>query len=244
MKVFFILGMGRSGTKWIADILNTAKNARVIHEGVASDDFAYLMAFENPEGARGYFRKFRFRHTSAKINLAVADGLDVYGESNGILRRHAGAIKRFIPDAELFHLIRDPRLVIPSIVSRRAFTKKSIATYGLYSSVPGWKRLSRFEKICHLWTEDNKFLRKHIGHRNRLIFEKLVTDFDYFKNLCDRLEIKIPRSRWKRFKRKKINSLKSSGYKSRMNPFPDWSSAKLVQFDLICGKERREYYEP
>ena len=78
MKVFFILGMGRSGTKWIADILDTAKNARVVHEGVESDDFAYHAAFENPEEARRYFRKFRLRHTQAKILQAVSEELDVY----------------------------------------------------------------------------------------------------------------------------------------------------------------------
>jgi hypothetical protein len=53
-KFFFILGFGRSGTAFMAKLLNQAKGAYVFHEPVFEDFYAHLRAHYYPPAAEEY----------------------------------------------------------------------------------------------------------------------------------------------------------------------------------------------
>lgn len=66
-KIFFILAMGRSGTKFLATLLNEAPDGYVVHEPVWEDFPAYVDAFYNPQKAKWYIKKFRLIRDSRDV---------------------------------------------------------------------------------------------------------------------------------------------------------------------------------
>ena len=60
-KFFFILAVGRSGTKFLSNLLNQASGVYVSHEPVKSDFRAYNEAFYSSDKAYKYFKHFRIK---------------------------------------------------------------------------------------------------------------------------------------------------------------------------------------
>ncbi|MDA3792459.1 MAG: hypothetical protein PF545_02225, partial [Elusimicrobia bacterium] len=83
-KIFFILSIGRSGTKFLADLLNKAQGVYIVHEPVRDDFQAYQDAFHSEEKARDYSRHFRKKEIYLR---ARKKGIKSYGEVNSLLRR-------------------------------------------------------------------------------------------------------------------------------------------------------------
>jgi len=102
-RLFFILSIGRSGTKWLANLLNKALRALVVHE-------PFIEAIPHQEA---------FHDPKKEIYLRVHNhDIDIYGEVNSFLRRHCEALRKAFPNAIILHLVRDGREVIRSIYSR------------------------------------------------------------------------------------------------------------------------------
>src|SRR5258706_4885890 len=99
-KFFFILGFGRSGTSFMANLLNQAPGAYVFHEPVLEDFYAHLKAHYSPADAERYMRGFRKREIYTRMRH-VDSG--IYGEVNGHLRCHAKAIKNVFSEAAVIY---------------------------------------------------------------------------------------------------------------------------------------------
>jgi len=115
-RLFFITGMGRSGSFFLADLLNSPGVA-VYHE-THTDYKALVDAYWNPANAIEYIDGMRSRVIASRI---LAAKCEVYGEVNGLLRFHVNALRRF-ENATILHLVRDGRLVVRSGMNRKAFT--------------------------------------------------------------------------------------------------------------------------
>ena len=89
-RFFFLLGFGRSGTAFMAGLLNQAPGAHVFHEPVLEDFFAHARAHYSSRAAQRYMRGFRKREIYQRVRRFPAG---VYGEVNGTLRCHAEAIR-------------------------------------------------------------------------------------------------------------------------------------------------------
>src|SRR5215204_3331714 len=116
-KFFFILALGRSGTTFLAHLLNMASNALVFHEPIRSDIDAYRRAFFSPDEAERYIASFRKKEMYLRTRTK---DFRVYGEVNSLLRRHYDALSRHFPAAGFLHMVRDGRDVVRTMMSTDA----------------------------------------------------------------------------------------------------------------------------
>lgn len=235
-KFFFILSMGRSGTKFLSYLLNLSINADVVHEPVRSDFRAYIEGFYSENKAYKYFQKFRKKEIYLRNRKK---NVDVYGEINSVLRRHCNAIKKVIPEVKLIHLVRDGRDVVRSMMSRSAMTAENPITIKIKPTIAdpyydNWINMNRFEKLCWYWDVENRYLKENI--EKTVYFEKLISNYSYFKeNLLLPLELEIPENIWQ----KEINSPKNVSISYKIPHWTKWKQKELAIFNQICGDTMR-----
>ena len=237
-NVFFLLGIGRSGTRFLAELLNTDKNAIVFHEPIPEDFDAFCIAYKNEKAAFRYISKYR-----KKKMYSLVKGVDVktYGEVNSVLRYHVEALIKCFPHARTLHLVRDGRDVVRSFMSREHYDKGSKGHHALRPVKKDplyyrWGTLSRFEKICWLWADANRRVRQHA---NRYVkFEKLISDYTYFQeNIENYLEVDIGREKWIAA----VNRPKNTSKHFIIPHWKEWDERLAESFKRICGDEMRMF---
>ncbi|MFW6070645.1 MAG: sulfotransferase, partial [bacterium] len=156
VNVFFVLAIGRSGTSFLAHLLDQAPGAHVVHEPIGEDFMAYQEAFHDPDAARSYVHRFRKKEIYLRARAVQMEHMEAYGEVNSALRRHARALAAAFPDAVLFHLVRDGRDVVRSMSARRTMTPEDKNTNAIRPR-PGdpwagkWEQMDRFARLCWYW---------------------------------------------------------------------------------------------
>jgi len=234
-NIFFILSIGRSGTKFLAHLLNEAPGAYVAHEPVKQDVKAYREAFHSEKKATDYIHRFRKK----EIYLRCKDKrIDTYGEVNSAIRRHCNALKQAFPEAVFLHLIRDGREVVRSMMSRDTMTEKDPKIQYLYPTESDpwgdkWSQMTRFEKLCWLWRVENEYLRNAIQAK-AIQLEKLCSSYKYFeKHVLIPLNLEISEDIW-------LEHAKSPKNVTREYKFPhfsEWDGKTAETFSKICGEE-------
>jgi len=233
-RFFFILGMGRSGTTFLANFLNRAEGVHVFHEPAFEDFNAHVRAFYTPEIAERYIQNFRKKEIYLRMHH-VDSG--IYGEVNSSLRRHAGAIKRNFPEATILHLVRDGRDVVRSLMSRRMMTIKDPFSIRIHpkKSDPWserWKKMDRFSRICWFWQVENSYLRSIIG--KVIHFEKVLSSYDYFyTEVLEPCHINIEKKDWENAVASPRNATKNFG----MSTWDSWTQEQKKIFRELCGEE-------
>lgn len=241
VDLFFILAIGRSGSMFLAHLLNQVPEAVVCHEPVLADFAAYTKAFHNEKAAAQYLRNFR----KQEIYLRVHDkALKTYGEVNTNLRRHCNALKQQFPDATIIHLVRDGRDVVRSMMSRRTFRPWDPVTALIYPREDApwaevWPQMNRFEKLCWYWMVENRYLRHAIDRAVQ--FEKVVSEYEYFASqLLTPLGLSIAEKNWRVAKQRPKNATR----RYRIPHWSSWDDNKKQAFERICGEEMyRNGYE-
>ena len=232
-KIFFILAMGRSGTNFFSQLLVKSKNAYIVHEPIRSDFKAYKEAFFSEKKAFKYFKTYRKKEIYLR---AKPKNMEVYGEVNSVIRRHCIAIKKIFPKANIYHLVRDGRDVVRSMMARKTMTNedpitKSIKPTEVNPWYDKWVSMNRFEKLCWYWDVENRYLHENID--TIIHFEKLISDYQYFnKNLLSPLNLEIPKEKWE----KEVKSPKNITKKHAIPHWNDWDAEKLESFNKICGE--------
>lgn len=233
-RFFFVLAQGRAGTKFLANLLNQAQGAYVLHEPVLEDFFAYLRAFHNPGKAKKYIHGFRKKEIYCRMQNMTTG---VYGEVNSILRCHADAIRDVFPGVVLVHLVRDGRDVVRSILSRNTFTWRSPYSLGIY---PGrndpwkgyWPEMDRFARVCWYWQVENKRLRESVG--KIVQFEKILSGYQYFfKEILEPCGIYLSKEAWE----SSISSPRNITSKFTVPKWENWTLEQKKKFEEICGDE-------
>ena len=235
----FVLGAGRSGTQWLCDLLGSVKNAAFYHEPNFRDDVATMDQLRrDPVLAQEYWREFR--SVEVYKRWREQPGALHYGEVNGTIRYHAPAIRALYPRAKCFLLARDGRAFVRSVMGFPEFY--GARSYGAYALAPlrgdplesGWSGLSRFEKICWGWRDTYEFLIATNPPHTWLLFERLLSDFDYFQaRLTSAIDVPIAPGRWR------SGTSKQSRNSTTAHAFPDWeqwSRGQQEAFVRICGE--------
>ena len=235
--LFFGFGSFRSGTVFLSNLLrNEIIKSHIEHEANVLDYYNYTKALNDKRDALTYVKQFRLKEIYWRTK---GKKVNIYGEVNPFLRLHAKAIKQVLPQAKLFHIVRDGREVVRSIYSREILGKsdplnrliKPPTTDPYFTK---WSSMSRFEKICWQWQYDNRFIREAVGHT--IQFEQLRSDFSYFKTyLTDYLGIDISESVWGSYVAQKQNITPTY----RLPHYKDWTNEQLSTFKEICGDEMR-----
>lgn len=203
---------------WLADVLGRCEGALVYHEPFQGEREALLTAIRDPATADSYIRDFRRKETWLRAMMAGAS-CRVYGSVNGYLRRHASALKEHIPEANVFHLIRDPRDVVRSMMNRAAFSPPD-----------------EFAKACLWWCEENRLLR--CCSLPCLRFEDLTASYTVFsEHLLQPLELSLDETTW----RICVATKKNASLSEPFPPYDQWSSEQRSHFYRACGPEMRFY---
>ena len=233
-QLFFMLGFGRSGTAFLAHLLNQPPAVQVFHEPVLEDFYAHLRAHYSLPAAVAYIGGFRKKEIYMRMRHATPA---IYGEVNGLLRCHAQAIQKVFPQAVVLHLVRDGRDVVRSTMPRRTMTLRNPFSMMIHpmESDPWrerWSKMDRFARICWFWQEENARLRKAI--RNTVQFEKLLSSFDYFHDcVLQPCHITMQKAVWEESIRNPLNVTA----KHQMPKWQDWSPEQKKTFLDICGEE-------
>lgn len=234
IDLFFILAIGRSGSMFLANLLNQAPGAKVYHEPTRVDFAAYIEAFHEEKAADDYLRRFR----KLEIYHRVHDGeLKTYGEVNSNLRRHGRALKEAFRSVTLIHLVRDGRDAIRSMMSRRTFRPWDPVTAPIEPRegepwAKEWPRMDRFERLSWYWMSENRYLRRVIDRTVQI--EKLLSDYEYFATrLLDPLGLTVSEHAWQVARQRPKNATKQY----QIPHWSDWETQRREAFESICGEE-------
>lgn len=237
-KFIFILSIGRSGTKFLANLLDKSENAYIVHEPVRSDFRAYQAAFHDETNADFYIKKFRKKEIYLR---AKERDIEIYGEVNSLLRRFINALKKHFSSVELVHLVRDARDTIRSMYSRKAFKPDDPNTRYIYPKNNDpfrekWTKMDRFEKLCWYWKTENEYLDKNI--EKIIKFEDLISNYKVFKNdLILPFGLKISKKRWQ----EEVNRPKNITKNYTLPHWSQWKEERLEVFNNICGELMKKF---
>ncbi len=234
-RPFFILSLGRSGSLFLANLLNQGNTTGpefIYHEPIRLDFFSYLNVFYSPPSARQYFQSFRKKFI---YFLLERNQLERYGEVNSVLRRHVQAIRIEIPSAQIIHLVRDGRDVVRSMMARRTYTfQDPISTFIIPQKgdpyYGNWPEMNRFERLCWYWWSENLALA---GQGDRLVrLEDLLIDYQVLKEkILDPLAIELEAKTWQRL----VDKPKNITRKHVLPHWSDWQDWQIESFNRICG---------
>jgi hypothetical protein len=230
-RLFFIVGMGRSGTVFLSHLLDRVPECAVYHEA-PGDRNALVNAYWDPDKAGKHLGGSRQRLVAARI---IRSNCRVYGEINSYLRHHVDALRAYWQPT-ILHLVRDGRSVVRSLMNRIAFSPADGYHTGRLAPLCGdpladrWPDVGRFERVCWYWAYANRYLleRKLAVIR----FEDVVRSYDQFeRQVLQPLELGLPIEVWKSETLKSRNVAKDTSFPA----WKDWTREQRHQFETICG---------
>ncbi|MCL4267167.1 MAG: sulfotransferase [Anaerolineae bacterium] len=232
VNLFFIVGLGRSGTTFLSQLLKEVSRCAIYHE-TKRDGEALTAAYWNIHQADYYLSTYRERLMAWRI---LRTHCETYGEVNSYLRYHVKALqKRYQP--QILHLVRDGRHVVTSIMNRHTFTPSDAKHSGRICPHPGtpyaeqWDSMDRFARVCWYWAETNQYL---VDCQLPLVrFEDVISSYECFSHqVLKPLGIDVPTNIWT----EQVNVPKNE---SKTRVFKDWNSwtpRQKQQFEEICGE--------
>jgi len=255
MRMFFIMALGRSGTNFLASLLDRDRRGRVHHEPYPLDPRLIVLRYAGGfDAVLNELLEERFR------SLLPGEGAaEFYGEINSYLRYEVDWLRsRF--DPALIHLVRDGRDFVRSAYIRGVYTPLEpdgpIVPKDSDPYAGKWPRMSRFQRLCWYWMHTNEFLASKIGSAVR--FEDLLQDYALFKErILDPTGIRVSEDLWRREVERPRNTSKGFRLRSRLvgllrgrksvpdlrplPPWPDWNDEMTGQFQSICGQTMHRF---
>jgi len=238
-QIFFGHAVPRSGTTFIANLLNCgARQASVMHEANINDYWYYTKAIHSPDEAYAYIKEYRLQEIYFRLQ---GESFTTYGEINPFLRRHCAAISLALPAVRQFHIVRDPHDVIRSLMSRELLGRKDPMAKRVRPPVEDpyadrWESMKRFEKLCWLWAADKRYIRTHVGQNVR--FENLLSDFDYFSSkVLDFTGLTMDQRDWSA----SVKGINNATPHYNFPAYNDWGGDEKRSFETICGEEMAVY---
>lgn len=217
---FIITGMGRSGTMWLAKLLNKAAGVSVFHEP--------LRHFVP------HIEKHYFDYDAAVLNLhrrklgMVAPDGNRWGEVNSYLRYWVEPMREVFPDVPILGLVRDGKKTVGSLIRRGVYGRRDRRVL----PKPPLIAATQFAMCCWYWADTYERLLKQ--EVTIFTLEELNESYGACEALCDGLGIEIPERTWKRYAGHPMHTDRGS-----LNPL-HWSSAQEETFKKWAGDTYRE----
>ena len=218
---FFITGAPRSGTKWLANLLNEAEGVRVYHEPLMHD--TKIVMGGNVASVAEAVTFLRER----KSQMVAPER---WGEVNHYLRHWVEPLRTVFPGAPIVSLIRDGKDTVNSMVHRRMYARRE--RLGL--PAPPDEAVGQFAKCCWFWSDTYERLIE----QNVPIFKlrRLNKSYWSYVGLCALLYIKpAPKEIWKKYAGQPIHS-------SEVSVTQEWTPERCAVFDKWAGRLQGLFY--
>jgi hypothetical protein len=209
----FILSTGRSGSKFIAALINCSSNITAYHE---------------PRPTLQYFSNYAFHHQNEEkvlTNMIDAARMElilevfiknsIYVESNQCLTFFAPVIAKRFKKSKFVHIVRHPGDFVRSAVRKGWHKNDSIWESGRVKMEDKnqWAKMDQIERLSWLWMETNRFIenfKKQINTQRVLTLktEDLIKKIETVKKLLEFIGAQdIDGEKIEEIQRKKINEL-------------------------------------
>jgi hypothetical protein len=155
-----ILSTGRSGSKFIAKLLDLASNVTAYHE---------------PVPTLQYFSNYAFHHQKEEeilVNMIDAARMElilevfiknkIFVESNQCLTFFAPLIAKLFKKSKFIHLVRHPGDFVRSAVRKGWYKNDSIWESGRVKMADKnvWAKMDQIEKLSWTWNTTNRFIEE------------------------------------------------------------------------------------
>ena len=173
---FFVVAMGRSGTKWLADLLNCSPTASCYHEPFPKFDNERTchLFWADGHAAMEYLR-------SRKSKVDEKRNGERWGEVNSYLRFGVVHLGRVFDGCRIAALVRDGRESVKSLMTRNIFKNDQQPPIWCKSVQPPRSYEDRFEKVVWYWSLTYRFLLNSVLPRVLLVI--LNEDYGSFGDL-------------------------------------------------------------
>lgn len=235
-QLVFITGMGRSGTTFLSKLLDKKQDSMAVHELFHEDHNAIFHAHYSTRKALNYIyiRLLLMYHYFKQHNKTT------FIEVNSALRFHVKAIKKVFPNALVLFIVRDGREVVRSLYPRGHYRTGAVGHYALQplptdEVFAKWQSMSRLQKLAWLWKDANRQAQFADGV---ILFEKLLTDYDYFnQKLAIPLGIDFSLHEWRESFQEKENKTQTH----ELPHWNEWNEQQKYEFDQIAYSEMLKY---
>ena len=187
---FFITGMGRSGTKWLAKLLNEAPGIRCFHEPVRNDAATYGRMYRQPSLAMRYLKW--------RKSVMETDPGQRWAEVNSYLRYCAPDLRATFK-VPVRGLVRDGKETVESLMRRKVYARRGRPPIPAPEDAEG-----QFAKCCWYWADTYERLLEQMVPIFTL--ESLNETYAACEWLCEDVGIEIPEKVWARYAGRRIHA--------------------------------------
>ncbi len=218
---FFITGHGRSGTMWLARVLNCDPTVNVHHEPLAQFDAGrYHKVYAGKMDALDYV-KARIPRMQSIWQRHSGKG---YAEVNSYLRYTVPEL-RHVFGVPVLGIVRDGRCVVRSLMARGCYQREG------YPPIQPREAMTAFEACCWYWATTYRLLERQEVPMYYL--EKLNGDYGYFCKLCHALELTVRHEDWLRHAGRRANVGVAE------EDAPVWDEVEREAFERLAGDVQR-----
>jgi hypothetical protein len=150
-KIFFFLSAARSGSKWLATVLDQATPLHAGHEFSLNHRYEGAHLVQDHVTGPGFVSLDKNKDKARLLLLDARTWIEEqgrdYAEANVYLERFLPQLQEVFPDAVLVHLYRNPADVVRSIINRDWYDTPGDDRHPRID-VAGWESMSQFEKAC------------------------------------------------------------------------------------------------
>lgn len=240
MKYVFFTGMGRSGTKLLASLLSQIPDVHSSHEYIGNREFWLLSWYLS---GQDYTIPF-LQKEKERIESSYSNGIFI--DVNGYLQNSVPQLQDVFNPQAIFHVIRNPKSVVRSYYTRRNDADVHLLPKNKIE-IEHWINGDKFYQVCWNWASTTNKLLDEQTHL--LIFEKLTTDYEYFKTkLLIPAGLELSKEAWLAGVSTKVNKTRSSFYRwlyakfkskqfveDNLPEYQEWPEPYKKQFLQICG---------
>jgi len=226
---FIVTGHGRSGTKWLARLLNDATTDVIVHHEplVQFDAAHYARVYSGALDPREFVAE-RERRMQAIWARFPNRG---YAEVNGYLRYCVPELRDHF-NVHVVAIVRDGRFVARSLLARGCYQRPG------YPPIRPPVTLAPFAACCWYWADT---YRRLVGQGVPIWrLEDLNEDFGVYVNLCQALDFEADHYTWEQHAGKRLNvSIKDE-------ELPAWGADECEAFEGLAGdvQDRFGYEAP
>jgi len=221
---FIVTGHGRSGTKWLAHVLNRDPAVAVHHEPLTGYDKAGYAAVRD---GRMPARTFAERRRERMERIYSRHPDRAYAEVNSFLRYCVPAMRDEFK-VPIAAVVRDGRLVVRSMLKRGIYQSDNYPRIQAPVDL-----LTPFEKCCWYWADTYKLLMWQGVPIFRL--EWLNAHWPNFnEGLCNYVGVNVSHEDWKKHAFKSVNV--DAG-----NAPLEWCDWQYERFTEIAGDVQRGF---